>query len=122
MSTGVARRIPRRVRVQLQLDVRGHFDECRPPVVQTVQRLEADGIDGNQVAEVEFHDERLVAARVQQFGHLRLRQAACEPNETMIAPIDDLYPAFHDASDSQDSGHGPVPTTLHDRGAPHKAP
>ena len=40
----------------------------------------------------------------------------------MIALIDDLYPAFHDASDSQESGHGSVPTTLHNRGAPHEAP
>ena len=84
-------------RVELQLDIGRNINEHGSTLPQSSQRLEADRVDGNQVAQMQSEGDRVVAAYSNQIGNLRVRESAGEPNDTVIGLLIDLDPALHSA-------------------------
>ena len=92
---GCPRRALARQRLDLQVQVLGQPVEHRAHLSDAKQRFDPDGINGNELAQVDAQRPRGLCARLDEIGHLRVPKPAREMDDRTENAVDDLNPAFH---------------------------
>ena len=83
-----------RERVELQPDVSRHFHHGGTALSIALQCLESDGVDRDQVSQIDPQHGGVIAD-THEIRYLCRGEAAGEPDQSMIAPLDDLDQALH---------------------------